>query len=420
MKVLIHNESLRVVVRTQKALWQEGLDEKGKFAGSKWGGRYLRAPDIYFTILEKGKDKLVPLGEIARVRFGIKTGANKFFYLKPVELNVKEVHELRETDPMALVRVQNGSGWEGEIEAGWLRPVLKSPKDIKTIRVRLEDLKYLLFIPPKDIRREIEEGKTSSLNRYPGAEAYIAWGESAVYVCGKRGCKYRGSEPSCPRHGTSNIERDAIPERSTLTSRPRWWDLGTHYSPNIAWVKSVHDTHIQAYIPFDALVDQRLYEISHPEPEAVNAALNSSLFFLVKEIISRVNLAEGVLDTAVFEANQTYILKITQLQFKEKHQLVKLAKKIYDTLSRSVFEDMGFSLCQDKHCQHPEHPYEYVNPETLTLEQLQKASPDRFELNRVVFDALELTDEERLWVYQAVAQLVKERLVKAQSKRRKK
>lgn len=26
----------------------------GKYEGNKWGGKYLRAPDIFFTILEKG------------------------------------------------------------------------------------------------------------------------------------------------------------------------------------------------------------------------------------------------------------------------------------------------------------------------------------------------------------------------------
>jgi hypothetical protein len=40
----------------------------GKYEGNKWGGKYLRAPDIFFTILEKGKDKLVRLGDIAEVK----------------------------------------------------------------------------------------------------------------------------------------------------------------------------------------------------------------------------------------------------------------------------------------------------------------------------------------------------------------
>ena len=38
-------------------------------------------PDIYWTILEKAKDKLVRLGDVAEVRRGFTTGANEFFYL---------------------------------------------------------------------------------------------------------------------------------------------------------------------------------------------------------------------------------------------------------------------------------------------------------------------------------------------------
>ncbi|MBU4485532.1 MAG: Eco57I restriction-modification methylase domain-containing protein [Candidatus Delongbacteria bacterium] len=68
-------------------------DEKmgtGKYTGEKWGGKFLRAPDIFFTILEKGKGKLVKLRDIADVRFGIKTGANEFFYItEDVAKNLK-------------------------------------------------------------------------------------------------------------------------------------------------------------------------------------------------------------------------------------------------------------------------------------------------------------------------------------------
>jgi type I restriction-modification system DNA methylase subunit len=45
----------RVIVRSAADLWQAGLSEQGDYEGDKWGGKYLRAPDIYFTILEKGE-----------------------------------------------------------------------------------------------------------------------------------------------------------------------------------------------------------------------------------------------------------------------------------------------------------------------------------------------------------------------------
>ncbi|MEW6033631.1 MAG: DNA methyltransferase, partial [Chloroflexota bacterium] len=58
----------RVYPMLQAELWQAGLASEddtskamalgfgyGEYGGDKWGGKYLRAPDIFFTILEKGK-----------------------------------------------------------------------------------------------------------------------------------------------------------------------------------------------------------------------------------------------------------------------------------------------------------------------------------------------------------------------------
>lgn len=100
-------------------------------------------------------------------------------------------------------------------------------------------------------------------------------------------------------------------------------------------------------------------------------------------------------------------------------------EKLRDALKegeRKGKELLSQMICATKpskrNCQNPEHPYEHVQPENLTLEQVKNASPDRFDLDSVVFDVLGLTDDERLEVYRAVAQLVKDRLVKAKSVRR--
>ena len=75
------DEAIRVFPKLQKELLDEGYDEEEKeYVGSKWG-KYIRAPDIFFKILEKGKGILVPLKEVAEVRRGFTTGANEFFYL---------------------------------------------------------------------------------------------------------------------------------------------------------------------------------------------------------------------------------------------------------------------------------------------------------------------------------------------------
>ncbi len=214
---VLRRPEFRALLHDQWALYQEGLAEPEEdesdaetsrptrrrggaaralsgmdlrpYAGNKWGGKYLRAPDIFFTILEKGRvgatgrsPLLVRLGDIAEVRRGFTTGANEFFYLEPVGRTVKEVVELREKDPRAPVQVKNGAGWEGEIEAAWLRPVIKSPREIKTLRVRLEDLRYLVLMKPDDIRGIGEaDGFVFFEPDYPLASDYICWGAEQGY-----------------------------------------------------------------------------------------------------------------------------------------------------------------------------------------------------------------------------------------------
>jgi methylase of polypeptide subunit release factors len=50
-------------------------------AESGWG-KYLRADDLFFKVIEQAGAKLKQLSDMAEVRFGVKTGANDFFYLK--------------------------------------------------------------------------------------------------------------------------------------------------------------------------------------------------------------------------------------------------------------------------------------------------------------------------------------------------
>ena len=104
-KELVSTEDFRVYPKKQEELLLEGWEYpddipeeqreryqflSGKYAGNNWGGKYLRAPDIFFTILEKGKGKLVRLGDIAEIRFGIKTGCNEFFYVIDVTDKIEE------------------------------------------------------------------------------------------------------------------------------------------------------------------------------------------------------------------------------------------------------------------------------------------------------------------------------------------
>jgi len=122
----------RIYPLKQEDLWLDGLEapeeieapsldmgtEHGKYIGGKWGGKYLRAPDIFFTILEKGKDKLVKLGDIAEI------------------LTVSWSRQGQNPQIMS-----NKSSGKPNIQ---VIDVLKSPRDVSTIALRANDTRYYL------------------------------------------------------------------------------------------------------------------------------------------------------------------------------------------------------------------------------------------------------------------------------------
>ena len=316
-------EDLRIYPIKQEALWEEGYDrETDSYEGAKWG-KYLRAPDIFFDILERSEDKLIPLSEIAEVRRGFTTGANAFFYL----------------DEAAIER------WE--IEEEYLKPVLKSPRECKSILVKPEDLSLKVLMVHKD-----KEGLAGT-----NVLKYIEFGEGEGYHL-----------------------------RPTCASRPRWYDLGSGVEADLAWVKGPWRRHFTPLLDERAFVDQQLYEIKVSDEKyrkAIAALLNSTLSALFKELIGRVSFGEGILWIATYEAPLVKIIDPRQLSA-EKTEALKAA---FDAMAGRSIEDIFDEIKRD----------------------------DRRRLDNVVFDILGLSEEEREAVYEAVVDLVRARIQRAES-----
>ncbi|HEY3318968.1 MAG TPA: N-6 DNA methylase [Planctomycetota bacterium] len=65
----IRNERKRTESRLTRAeLWADGANGNNEYCGNKWGGKYLRAPDIYHQIRQKAKARLVRLSFVAEVQ----------------------------------------------------------------------------------------------------------------------------------------------------------------------------------------------------------------------------------------------------------------------------------------------------------------------------------------------------------------
>lgn len=326
----------------------------GNYIGDKWGGKYLRAPDIFFTILEKGKDKFVKLKDVAEVRFGIKTGANDFFYLIPLGSGSR---------PNSL-RVRNGAGWEGEIEDQFLRPVIKSPRECPSILIEPEELKFRIFMCNKE--KEALKG-TNALK-------YIEWGERAE-IAVKQG-KNKGTRIK----GYNNLE--------SVKNRRLWWSLPKIVG-NTFWGKELRERLASFVSEKPIMADCRLY--CAVTPIELRLFCNSTIYHLLGEARKRdLGGGGGPRSLMVYEVSDSLVL--AKVQF---NNTINLDSRDL----RSVFEECGIDPKSDI-------PISQQEPRPL---------PDRAELDKIVFDALNLTEEERKEVYRAVCQLVWNRISKARS-----
>ncbi|HUS49038.1 MAG TPA: Eco57I restriction-modification methylase domain-containing protein, partial [Candidatus Paceibacterota bacterium] len=380
----LKTDQFRVYAIKQEDLLKEGLESKkeednkmfkenfsGEYLGSKWGGKYLRAPDIYFTILKKGKDKLVKLGDIAEVSRGFTTGANEFFYVEDVTdkinfLQVKSkiknfgdfsnIEEIKKAKLRIIYNKEDNSSWL--IEEEFLKPVIKSPRECKSIIVKMEDLKYKVFMCHKS-KTELKGTK---------AIEYITWGEKQKYN-----------------------------KRPTCASRKYWWNLGKINISDMFCMMSMNDRHIW-WLNKKSLVDARLYDIYLKDKENIDSvifSLNSSLTPLFVELNARANLGEGALDFKVYEANEILVLILKEFKINNDINYL-LCREI-----KSIFQELDFD---------PTKPIREQQPNPL---------PDRKALDDLFFDALGLTEEEKKEVYWATAELVKNRLDKARSVKKK-
>jgi hypothetical protein len=124
--------------------------------------------------------------------------------------------------------------------------------------------------------------------------------------------------------------------------------------------------------------------------DALGIFLNSTISMLQNEIYLYSTWGLGAISVNSDNIKQINVLK----DFKfSNHAFLKFFKRPI----KSIFEELG------------------INPDKPIRDQEPNPLPDRAELDKIIFDELGLTEEERKEVYWSVCELVKERLEKAKS-----
>jgi len=326
---ILKTDQFRVCAIKHRKLLEEGIENEqnknilfeGKlsreYIGAKWGGKYLKAPDIFFTILKKGKDKLVRLGDIAEVRRGFTTGANEFFYVEEVtdKINISQIkpkikniegfsntEEIKKAGLRIIYNKKDDAYWLTEEE--FLKPGIKSPRECKSIILKMEDLKYNIFMCHKS---KAELKRTKAID-------YIAWGEKQKYN-----------------------------KRPTCANRKYWWNLRKRNKAIINCNYMINEV-IRFYFGNIFVSDDFQSIYSNKHEESLNLILNSTLVFLFLNTLGRSSFGGGLLKIQTNEIGNLLILnpgifnnRVNPLDVN------KLFLSIGNRNTKSIFCELGFN-----------------------------------------------------------------------------
>ena len=300
------NEQYRANLVSQGCLWNEGVQlsvamrqseelpdktqktQRGSYFGGKWG-MHLRAPDLWFELLEESGDRMRPLGDLAYIWRGITTGDNNFFFpidcsrecLKQEqnELIFEAEHGVPRRDVVSahikLVKCGEGMSEIRPIESCYLEPEVHSIMEIDGYSVGPEDCSRMILLV-KDTPEKLEG--TYVLD-------YIQWGE-------KQGWH---EKPTC---------------RARETKESKWYNITSHERPMVILPKIQQYRLIAFLNPNRLNFNCSLMGVSAGEyipDETLCGILNSTPAILSRILHARMLGNEGTIQLDVYSANMMLV-----------------------------------------------------------------------------------------------------------------
>jgi type I restriction-modification system DNA methylase subunit len=358
----------RVRVLTQAELWSAGCGIRGEpedgenepqaqtpYKAGKWG-QYVRAPDVWFAMLDRARERMVPLQELAEVRFGFKTGADKFFcvrdvtaeelrrYPQPRDFRRRWIIAPEDTENIRIVR--DGEGGLHLVEQRFLEPEFHSLMEAKSIVIRAADVSRCVINAPV-VRAALRNTRIGG---------YVRYAEEQNWNSG-----------------------------STIESRARsgpWYDLRLPVRNERAqffWPMAQQYRHIVPWNEENLPANHNLFDVSASpplHPRLLWAVLNSSVVALSKHQFGRGAGIEGSLKTEVIDVNMMLVPDPRRATPEITERLVSAAEAIASRLSsRYLYEE--FSMDDRREL------------DDATLELLGIGDPlERVKLRNQIYDAI--------------------------------
>jgi len=300
------NDRYRARRVNQGDLWREGVrlgrimgkskysesgdphQQDGEYYCGKWG-MYLRAPDLWFDLLDNYRENFAPFGTLANIARGITSGKDAFFF--PVDCTDECLskdknpwtfeqqygvpREKVSSGEVKLVLCGKGRGEIRPIESEYLEPEVHSLMEIDGFSVLPEQCSRLMLLV----------GKGKELLNGTYVKQYIEWGETKSFHTGE----------TCAARVT-----DAKP----------WYDLTGHKRGALFWPKSQQYKHAIPVNEAQLQCNCNLYDITLPtdiDPYVMAGVLNSTITVLSKYQFGRPVGVEGNLKTEVIDVNMMSI-----------------------------------------------------------------------------------------------------------------
>jgi methylase of polypeptide subunit release factors len=410
----VARDGWRAVVRMQKELWEDGLragrlfelqkqrdlaenvkaetgveeeDEaegpeydgngNGKlheisptgYGGGKWG-KYLRAPNLYFRIMERYAGRFVPLGEIATIRFGVKSGCDAFFMPRDVSAEYLEKYskldwnnaplmthcKRAEVESGVVKLIQAGDQTVHPVEAQYLAPEVHSLMNISRPEILAKEIDRFILL--------VSDPMASLRGTY--VQKYLRYGE---------------------RHSFASKKSRAVPvpRRSTCASRDPWYDLTNTRPGALFWPMAQQYRHVIPVNPEGLICNHNLFdihpfELSQEQVLALQAVLNSTLLANFKTFYGRYAGTEGNLKTEVVDVN---LLEVPD----PRHATKAVARKLRDAFEKLRRRDTRPMVEEEFMACHSAERAKKLAEKAIAL-PAELQMPDRRALDLAVFELL--------------------------------
>lgn len=241
------------------------------YQGLKWGSLQLRAPDVYFKILEISGQHLEQMGKLYRLKRGAVTGCMDFFVLR-------KIHD--DSRVRGTLLCENGFGYKVRLEREFCPPMLYDPEEVTSYFLTGDEVSTRLF----------KCGKDRSKLRGSYALKYIEWGEKSpdskvrIIRGGERGKLVRMSE------------------LATIRSRSNWYEVADVKPSKILLPKIVNNRHVIPMSDTPLYTENNFYSL-YSDNISLWLYLNSTVFRFFMELYGRGEGA-GALQLAAYEYRQ--------------------------------------------------------------------------------------------------------------------